>query len=187
MRPAIFFDRDGVINRDFGYVGSWKRFEFLPGVIASLARLKELGFATVVVTNQSGIARGLYTVADYQDVTDKMQRELSFAQAQFDGIYFCPHHPEALVPEFRCNCTCRKPKPEMFLWARRELDLDLPNSILVGDHASDIAAGKSAGVGTLVLVGEHLATERELAPEAQCFADLPAFTEALLSGTLKRP
>lgn len=184
MRKAIFFDRDGVINRDFGYVGTVDRFEFLPQVCESLAKLKKMGYALVLVTNQSGIARGMYTVDDFNKVTEYMQDELKKHDAGFDGIYFCPHHPNATVSEFRCTCTCRKPKPDMILWARDEYDLDLSNSIFVGDHASDIAAAKNAKVGGLVLVGEHIASECKIVPDAQCFEDLSQFVDALDSGNI---
>lgn len=184
MRKAVFFDRDGVINRDFGYVGTVERFEFLPEVFSSLAKLKEMGYALVLVTNQSGIARGMYTVDDFNKVKDYMQEKLKEHNAEFDGIYFCPHHPNATVAEFRCTCSCRKPKPDMIFWARDEFELDLQNSIFVGDHASDIAAAKNAKVGGLVLVGEHIESERKIVPDAQCFDDLGQFVTALEAGKI---
>lgn len=171
-KKAIFFDRDGVINRDYGYVGSIERFDFLPGVIESLAELKASGYLTILVTNQSGIARGLYTIEDYQKLTDYMQGELAKSNAQFDGIYFCPHHVNAQIEEFRCDCVCRKPKPGMLLWARDEFDLDLAQSVMIGDHASDIEAAMQAEVGHLILVGEHIKTESILVPQAKCFKDV---------------
>ena len=179
VKKAVFFDRDGVINRDYGYVGTLERFEFLPSVKEALADIKAMGYATILVTNQSGIARGLYTVDDFDTVTEFMQGELSKTGAQFDGIYFCPHHPQASVAQFRCECTCRKPKPEMFFWAQKEHDLDLEHSIMVGDHASDIEAAKSAGVKNLFLIGEHLQTDGTLVPEAQKYADLATLVAAM--------
>lgn len=185
MKKAVFFDRDGVINKDYGYVGTLERFKFLPGVKEALATLKQMGYLTILVTNQSGIARGMYTVDDFDTVTEFMQGQLSLCKAQFDGIYFCPHHPQATVAAFRCECTCRKPQPEMLLWAQREFDIDLEHSIMVGDHASDIEAGENAGVKNLILVGTHLDTDGPLVPQAQRFDSLPDFVQALQSGSVK--
>lgn len=179
MQKAVFFDRDGVINRDYGYVGTLERFEFLPGVAEALATLKSMGYKTVLVTNQSGIARGLYTVDDFDTVTEFMQGQLDLVGAKFDSVYFCPHHPNATLAQFRCDCTCRKPKPEMLLWAQKELDLDMSKSIMVGDHATDLHAARAADVKTLVLVGEHIESEQMLEPHALVYKDLPAFVAAL--------
>lgn len=184
VKKAVFFDRDGVINRDYGYVGSLERFEFLPRVKDALATIKEMGYLTILVTNQSGIARGMYTVDDFDTVTEFMQGELAARHAAFDGVYFCPHHPQASVAAFRCDCACRKPKPEMLFWAQKEFDIDLEHSIMVGDHASDIEAAQNAGVKNLILVGTHLATDGPLVPKAQRFADLPQFVQALQSGDI---
>lgn len=185
MKKAVFFDRDGVINKDYGYVGTLERFKFLPSVKEALASIKQMGYLTILVTNQSGIARGIYTVDDFDTVTEFMQGELSASHAEFDGIYFCPHHPQASVAAFRCECTCRKPQPEMLLWAQKEFDLDLEHSIMVGDHATDIEAGQNAGLKNLILVGTHLETDGPLVPQAQCFADLPSFVGALQRGEVK--
>ena len=168
-RKAVFLDRDGVINRDFGYIGTIERFEFLPEVPWALKRLKDLGYATVVVTNQSGIARGMYSEADHLALMD-------------------PHHPEAQVAAYRIDCACRKPQPGMLLKAQADLELDLTHSIMVGDHLSDLRAGAAAQVGNLVLVGTHLdeAQDRsKLEPSLQnltCFADLPSWVRALERG-----
>lgn len=185
MRKAVFFDRDGVINRDYGYVGSLERFEFLPGVKEALAQIKKMGYATILVTNQSGIARGLYTIDDFDTLTEFMQGELKKYQADFDGIYFCPHHPQAAVAEFRCECSCRKPKPDMFFWARDEHDIDLNHSIMVGDHASDIEAAQNAGLPNLILVGDHIDNDAALVPDAQVFNNLPDFVRALEADQIK--
>ncbi len=184
MNKAVFFDRDGVINRDYGYVGSLERFEFLPGVPEALAAIKAKGYLTILVTNQSGIARGLYTTDDFDTLTEFMQGQLQAKQAQFDGVYFCPHHPEANVAAFRCECACRKPKPGMILWAQKEFSLDLEHSIMVGDHASDIEAAKNAGLTKLILVGEHLESDGPLVPEAKCYPDLQSFVQAWQEGAV---
>lgn len=184
MQKAVFLDRDGVINRDYGYVGSLDRFEFLPGVKEALAELKTMGYKTVLVTNQSGIARGLYTIDDFETVTDFMQGQLEFANAKLDGVYMCPHHPKATVAQFRCECSCRKPKSEMFVWAKSELDIDMANSIMVGDHVTDLQAAAGAGIKTLVLVGDHIATESKLMGSAVVCKDLPDVVAAIKSGKI---
>ena len=189
MRKAVLLDRDGVINHDYGYVGSVSRFEFLPQVPWALRTLKELGYATVVVSNQSGIARGMYSLADNEAVMQYLQGQLRAQGAALDGIYFCPHHPEAAVPQFRVDCDCRKPKPGMLLQAAADLELDLRASIMVGDHLTDLQAGAAAHVGNLVLVGTHLAEAQprdKLEPALQgltYFADLPSFVRALQQGS----
>lgn len=177
MHKAIFLDRDGVINKDYGYVGKISDFEFLPKVVTSLAKLKAQGWLLVLVTNQSGIARGMYTEADFWTLTEYMQGELAKEQAEFDKVYFCPHHPDAKVEAYRKECDCRKPKPGMFLQAARDLDLDLASSIMVGDHASDLVAASAAGIKKLVLVGEHLSTELLKCPQAESYTDLASFVE----------
>lgn len=153
MAKAVFLDRDGVVNRDSGYVGSVAAFEFLPGVPNALARIRRSGYLTVLVTNQSGIARGLYTEADFIKTTQYMQQLLSLHDARFDWIAFCPHHPEARLPRYRLSCGCRKPAPGMILAAARRLGISLERSYMIGDRRSDLQAGARAGVGQLVLIG----------------------------------
>ncbi len=173
MRRAAFLDRDGVVNIDYGYVGRTADFHFVPGAPQALARLKKLGFFTVLVTNQSGIARGYYTVQDFLTLTAYMQRRLTAENAAFDAVYFCPHHEDGTAAEFRKACPGRKPAPGMILAAAAEYDLDLEHSILIGDHAGDLKAGAAAGVGLLYLVGAHIETEgAKLPPGAKIYKDL---------------
>lgn len=153
LRPAAFLDRDGVINLDHGYVYRREDFEFVPGTLAACARLRSLGLALVVVTNQAGIARGLYGEDDFRRLTDWMKAAFAAAGAPLDGVYHCPHHPQAQRPEYRRVCACRKPAPGMLLAAMRDLSLEPARSVLFGDKASDIEAGAAAGVGQLVLLG----------------------------------
>ncbi len=153
-RRAAFIDRDGVINEDRGYVHRREDFAWRPGAVDALARLQRAGRALVVVTNQSGIARGLYTLADLQALHGWMQDELQRQGVALAGIYACPHHPQAVRPEFRSDCDCRKPQPGLILQAQRELLLDLAASCLFGDKASDIDAGRRAGVGRCWLIGD---------------------------------
>jgi D-glycero-D-manno-heptose 1,7-bisphosphate phosphatase len=152
VRPAAFLDRDGVINIDHGYVALREQFEWVPGVREAAAQLHRAGFALVVITNQSGIGRGLYTEADFLRLTDWMRNEFAAAGAPLAGVYFCPHHPTDAVGEFRKDFDCRKPAPGMLLKAAAELSLDLGRSVVFGDKASDLQAAAAAGVSERVLL-----------------------------------
>jgi len=156
-RPAIFLDRDGVINAKLPpdrYVRNVAEFEFLPGSIRGLAVLRGLGFALVVVTNQRGIARGLLAPEELEEVHGFMSAELARNRVELNGIYVCPHE------EFE-DCPCRKPKPGLLLTAARDLNVDLQRSYMVGDSPSDVEAGKSAGT-TTVRIGREDASGADL-------------------------
>src|SRR3546814_44652 len=157
--PAAFLDRDGVINIDRGYVHRIEDFELLPGVINALKTLRDSGYLLVVVTNQSGIARGYFTEADFQALTEHMRLLLGRHDVELAGVFHCPHLPHGSVAEYRRDCTCRKPMPGMFTKAIEELHIDPARSILVGDKPSDIAAGHAAGIGHCFLVGGHRSEE----------------------------
>ena len=153
LKRAVFLDRDGVINVDHGYVSSWDQFEFLPGVPAALWQLQSAGYVLVVVSNQSGIGRGLYTEADLAALNRRVHRYLlddhGVEIAQF---YHCPHHPTEALLKWRKQCYCRKPAPGMIEQACAELHIDPRSSLMVGDKASDMEAGQAAGVGRLFRV-----------------------------------
>ncbi len=151
-RPAAFIDRDGVLNEDHGYVYRVEDFHWLPDAVRALQKLQQAGYALVVVTNQSGIARGLYTPADVDTLHAHMRAQLQQHGVTLAGVYACPHHPDAVLPAYRRACDCRKPQPGMILQAARELGLDVAASCLFGDKPSDIEAGRSAGVGRSWLV-----------------------------------
>ena len=152
-RRAAFLDRDGVINIDHGYVVRHEDFSFVPGVLAGARRLHELGFALVVITNQSGIGRGLYSVEAFEQLTDWMKTQFEAAGAPLAGVYFCPHHPTEATGEFGRPCECRKPAPGMLLAAAQDLGLNLGSSVLFGDKESDLLAARAAGVPERVLLG----------------------------------
>lgn len=153
LRPAAFLDRDGVINVDHGYTYRRDDFAFVPGTLDAAARLHALGFALVVVTNQSGIGRGLYTEAQFLALTDWMRGEFAQAGAPLTGVYWCPHHPLQAQGVYRCDCRCRKPAPGMLLDAARDHGLDLGRSVMFGDKRSDLEAALTAGVPQRVLLG----------------------------------
>lgn len=148
---AIFLDRDGVIceNRS-EHVKNWNEFKFIPGVKRSLAALSRLDLPIIVVTNQAAVSRGMITVETLEDIHRRMVAEIAAFGGRIDRVIYCPHHPEEA-------CDCRKPKPGMLLQAAAEMDLDLKQSYLIGDAASDIEAGQQVGCRTfLVLTGRGL-------------------------------
>ncbi len=150
---TLFLDRDGVINADTGYVHRWEDFCYLPGAVQALQLLHRAGWQLVVVTNQSGIARGLYTEAQYQALTQRLRADLAVQGAALLDVLHCPHHPDGVAAPFAVACDCRKPAPGLLLRAAARHGIDLARATLVGDRGSDIAAARSAGVGRAYLVG----------------------------------
>ena len=153
LRPALFLDRDGVINVEKNYVHRIEDFEFLDGIFDLCRAATERNMPIVVVTNQAGIGRGYYSEAQFLTLTDWMRARFEEETAPISAVYFCPYHPEQGVGEYRKESFDRKPNPGMLLRARDELGLDLGLSILIGDKGSDIAAAKAAGVGVTVMLG----------------------------------
>ena len=151
---ALFLDRDGVINRDHGYVHRREDFEPLPGIFDLARAATRAALPVVVVTNQAGIARGYYDEEALATLTRWMCERFEAEGAPISRVYYCPHHPDGHLDAYRLACDCRKPAPGMILAAARELRLDLARSVLVGDKASDMLAGARAGVGTLALTGD---------------------------------
>ncbi len=181
-RKAAFLDRDGVINLDRAYVHQWDEFEFVPGAVDAMRRLREAGYALVVVTNQSGLARGMYTEAQFQELTRHMRAALAEAGAEVEAVYHCPHHPKGSVPELAVDCDCRKPEPGMILRAAKELNLSLADSFLVGDKPSDIEAARAAGLGRAYIVqSDNEESSDGLAGADAGYADLAACVDALLA------
>jgi len=163
--PAVFLDRDGVLNEDRGYVHRWADFVFLPGVVDALRMFGQLGYLLVIITNQSGIARGLYRESDVLALHDRMLSFLHGQGIEIAGVYYCPHHPEGSVARYARICSCRKPAPGMILRAAAEHHIDLANSVLIGDKVTDLEAGAAAGITSLYLVSS---TGLE-----QCFQPFP--------------
>lgn len=152
MRKALFLDRDGVINVDHGYVCTPERTDFIDGVFELCHAAKQHSFLLVVITNQAGIARGYYTEQQFLEYMDWMRAVFEHHGAPLDAVYHCPHHPTHGIGDYRRECTCRKPAPGMILQAKHDLELDLARSTLVGDKASDVAAGRAAGVGFCIQI-----------------------------------
>lgn len=160
MAAAAFLDRDGVINVDHGYVSRWEDFEFLPGVPEALLKLQEAGYQLIVISNQSGIGRGFYDEADLEKLNESIAHNLKLQLGiTITAFYHCPHHPTDALGDYLVQCECRKPAPGMILRAAREHQVDLADSLLVGDKRSDIEAGKAAGVGRLFYVTSERRSE----------------------------
>jgi D-glycero-D-manno-heptose 1,7-bisphosphate phosphatase len=149
---AAFIDRDGVLNEERAFVHRIEDFVFLPRAVEALRLLKAAGYLLVVITNQSGIARGLYSESDYLTLTKHMRERLMAEGVSLDSVEYCPHLPDAPVERFRADCDCRKPKPGMLRRAIQNLDIEPGASFLVGDRLSDIQAGRAAGIGRCFLV-----------------------------------
>lgn len=184
LQRAAFLDRDGVINIDTHYLHRWEDFQYVPGTVEAMRQLHAAGYRLVVVTNQSGIARGYYTDADFQQLTTQMCADLAAQGCPITAVYHCPHLPNASVLELRQDCDCRKPGPGMIVRACAEWQLDPASSVMVGDKTSDIEAARAAGVGRAFLVtsGHALdATERQLADGV--FDDLAQCVAHLLTGS----
>jgi D-glycero-D-manno-heptose 1,7-bisphosphate phosphatase len=169
---ALFLDRDGVINVDKGHVGRREDFEFVPGIFELCRCAQRVGLLPIVVTNQAGIGRGLYSEEEFQALTRWMVSEFESRGVRLGRVYHCPYHPSAGVGEYRRESFDRKPNPGMILRARDDFALDLGQSVLIGDKDSDIAAGRAAGVGFNLRLVHDAAHPR--AADALEFANLQA-------------
>ena len=154
MNKAIFLDRDGVINEDTGFLHQRENIIFYPEAIKALCVLAETDYKIIIVTNQPGIGRGIYTEKQYKDFEKEYLDELGKAsncRRRIDRIYYCPHHPTAGIGKYKIQCICRKPEPGMILQAQKDYNISLPDSYMIGDKRSDIAAGKAAGCKTMLV------------------------------------
>ena len=153
-RRAIFMDRDGTICEEVGYVNHVSRSRLMPRSVEAIRAANEAGFAVVVATNQSGVARGLFNEDLVRSVHARLKQEVEAGGGRIDAFYYCPHHPREGQPPYRQDCDCRKPRPGMLLRAAAEHDLDLGASYMVGDSLVDLEAGVAAGSGVVhVLTG----------------------------------
>jgi D-glycero-D-manno-heptose 1,7-bisphosphate phosphatase len=165
-RPAIFLDRDGTLIEDVGYPHRPEDLQLLPGVVPALRKLQEMGFVLVVVTNQSGIARGYFSEEQMHAFHALLGEQLEAGGAHIEAFYHCSFHPDANVAKYRGDSPLRKPKPGMLLLAAEELSLDLAASYTIGDKKSDVLAGQAAACRTiLVQTGKGGTGEPELAAE----------------------
>jgi D-glycero-D-manno-heptose 1,7-bisphosphate phosphatase len=156
MIKTIFLDRDGVITADPPhYAHRIDQLSLIPGSAEAILLLNQQGFMVIVITNQSGVAKGMYKEENIHIFNNEMQKRLQELGAHVDAIYYCPHHPEGIVPEYKKNCDCRKPEPGMLRKAVEDMNLTLDDSYLVGDKWSDIEAGKSVGCTTILVMTGH--------------------------------
>lgn len=154
MKPAVFIDRDGTINVEKEYLHKIEDFEFIPGADKAIKLLNDNGFLVIVVTNQSGVARGYYGENDVKKLHDHLKSRLKNIGAHFDAIYYCPHHNEKGIGKYKVECDCRKPNIGMFERARKEFDIDISNSWMIGDKIDDMKFAENAGIkGILVKTG----------------------------------
>ena len=161
MRPAVFLDRDGTVLEEAGYLDRLERLVFFPFAIDAIRLLNRGGFAVVIITNQSGIGRGLYEESFVHEAHAVVDERVRAGGGRIDGYYYCPHHPNAEIERYRQQCDCRKPGPGMLRQASADLDLDLARSFTVGDKWTDVQAGVAAGAnGILVRTGYGRSSER---------------------------
>lgn len=178
MKRAIFLDRDGTLNPDPGYISDPDQFELFPGTAEALQKMSRAGFLLVLITNQSGIARGLITRAQLQSIHDKLENILARHAVRLSGIYFCPHHPDFPDEHGVSACDCRKPEPGLILQAIKDLDIDPEESFMIGDKKSDIELACNAGV-TPVFIGSDSPKGFE---RVVCFSDLGEAADWILAG-----
>ena len=170
-RRAVFLDRDGTINVEKDYLHKIEDFEFIPGAPEAIKRLKDAGFLVIVVSNQSGVGRGYFDEHAVEKLHRYVQSELAGHNTSIDAFYFCPHHPEKGIGNYKIVCDCRKGEPGMLLQAAKEYDVDLQKSFMIGDKLADIEAGHRAGCQVLLVLtgyGERVASKPELSLVEKC-------------------
>lgn len=180
-RRAVFLDRDGTINVEKNYLHEIDEFEFIPGAQEAIKKLKDAGFLVIVVSNQSGIARGYFDESEVESLHQHIQEELAGCGTSIDAFYFCPHHPVKGLGPYKVQCECRKGSPGMLLQAARDYDVDLSRSFMVGDKLADIEAGKRAGCQCLLVLtgyGAETALKPEIAEVETC-SDLGCAAELI--------
>lgn len=187
MRRAVFLDRDGTLVDELGFLRRPEDLRLLPGAAEGVRLLNQAGWVTVLVTNQSGIARGYFDEAALAAVHARLAEELARGGAHLDALFHCPHHPEAGEPPLRTACECRKPAPGLLLEARERLDLDLARSWMIGDSLRDLEAGRRGGLAgeILVLTGKGAEELTRLPPGAtvRTAPDLPTAVRDLLAAS----
>jgi len=158
-RPAFFLDRDGVISKEVNLLAHSDKIELLPGASEAIKKINKSGYLAVVVTNQPVIARNLCTVEELRQIHNKLETLLGKEHAYIDAIYYCPHHPDRGYPEerkeFKIDCECRKPKPGMLFNAKRDLNIDMSQSFMIGDREIDAEAGRNAGVKQTFIIAQN--------------------------------
>jgi D-glycero-D-manno-heptose 1,7-bisphosphate phosphatase len=183
LRKAVFFDKDGTLVIDVPYNVDCARISLAPGALEATRRLSEAGFLIVIVSNQSGVARGCFPIQALMKVEDHLRQVLADEAVPLAGFYFCPHHPEGVVTTYSVRCECRKPGPGMLRRAAAELNIDLAQSWLFGDILDDIEAGHRAGCRSILCdVGSETQWEQSpLRTPDHVVSDLQAAADVILS------
>lgn len=154
-RPAIFLDRDGTLIEDANYLSRIEQVKLLPGAAEAVKLWNDAGWPVILITNQSGVARGYFPEERVHEVHRHLKLLLAEHGARLDAVYYCPHHPEGIVKEYRKPCECRKPRPGMILQAALEHDIDLSRSVMIGDKVDDMHAAEAAGCYGLYVDDSH--------------------------------
>ena len=181
---ALFLDRDGVINTEINYLYKIEDFEFINGIFDLCRKAVEYNYRIIVITNQSGIARGYYNETDLEKLTKWMMREFAGYGIEISRVYACPHLIDADLEAYRCDCQARKPNPGMLLQAKEDFNLDLSESIFVGDKESDMEAGLRAGVGSLILLDGRAFVSENLDSRISVVSNLTQAKEELFAGNI---
>ncbi len=175
MKKAVFLDRDGVINENASRIDRPEKLKIYPYALKAIKRINDAGYFVILVTNQPEVAKGFFSYSDLMRVHDHLKKVLAEHGAHLDGIYVCPHHPEkgfeGEIPELKYDCECRKPKPGLLLRAVKDFDIDVKKSWIIGDSKTDIAAGKAAGVKTIMVTeggGCGSKADKEIQVEPDC-------------------
>jgi D-glycero-D-manno-heptose 1,7-bisphosphate phosphatase len=162
---AVFFDRDGTLIEEVGYLDRVDRLRLFPETVDALRVLQRAGFRLIIATNQSGIAQGLFTEPFVRDLHDHLAQRLARGGVRLDGVYYCPHHPEAKLADYRVACECRKPGPGLLHQAARDLDLDLTRSYMIGDRWRDLRAGQAVGNASILVRTGYGASDEAHPPD----------------------
>ena len=153
---AIFFDRDGTLNVEVGYLYEIDKFKWIDGAREAIKFCNDNGYLAIVVTNQSGVARGFYTEEDIINLHNFIQEELAKVGAHIDDFFYCPHHSKGVVEKYSIDCECRKPKSKLIEDACKKYDIDKSKSLMIGDKPRDVECGKNAGVYSVLFDGDNL-------------------------------
>ena len=165
MKKAIFFDRDGTLCEDRNYLRRSGDIRILPGVVQALQQLRDRGFQLIIVTNQSGVARGFFTEDDLAEIHSALEAQFDQFGIRFAGIYYCPHLEDGELPAYSRPCDCRKPEPGLLLKAAADHGIELKDSFMIGDKISDIEAGRRAGCRTILLAENGFTPDISRAPD----------------------
>ncbi|WP_371377524.1 D-glycero-beta-D-manno-heptose 1,7-bisphosphate 7-phosphatase [Thalassotalea aquiviva] len=162
MNRALFLDRDGIINHDHGYVFQPEQFDFIDGIFTLCQHAQQQGLKIIVITNQSGIGRGMYSEQQFLDLTKWMMEAFNKKGIHITDVFFCPHHPTKAQGDYKVACQCRKPEPGMILEAAKKHHIDLKQSIFIGDKVSDLKAAQNAGVHNRILLQGHYGDDQAI-------------------------